>query len=443
MHFAKPDKYSHTTWLTWILITCSLILLVSCGRSSEQSSSDITTQFVPTATKLIAEQSSEINSTLPPPIPKNTIIASTVTATNTSTPIATVLPTTTIEPIFGPHEYPKGINPLTGLYVEDATKLQRRPLAIKISNYPRSVRPQSGLAAADMVWEHYAEGGTTRFTAIFYASETTRVGSIRSARLIDTTLTEMFGGALVASGMSDGTLERLRQKAWYPAVISNSTSFSCPPICRDSESANSVFVDTGAVWQTLDSLGLNTAPQLQGLAFQRSIPNGGESGIRLRVDYSREAHSEWRYNPDSGNYYRWAEISEEELGPHFDYNSKSQIAAENIVVLFANHVVDSTVPEDYASDGIHAAFATEIQLWGGGPALILRNGQAYSVKWVRMDSADITFLVDSDGNSLALHPGKTWFHTTGLGSETANQDGVWTITHKSPYDWGKLVLPTE
>ena len=444
MPFAKPNKYLHVTWITQLLIVLSIMLLVSCGREPDSPNPESAAQIVPTTSaKSISELSSEIDTTLPPPIPKDTIAAPIVPATDTATPTATLLPTATTEPIFGPHEYPKGINPLTGLYVEDTTKLERRPLAIKVSHYPRSVRPQSGLAAADMVWEHYAEGGTTRFTAIFYVGEATRVGSIRSARLIDTTLTEMFSGALVASGMSDGTLERLRQKTWYPAVITNSTSFGCPPICRESQSANSVFVDTSAVWQTLDDLQLNMTPKIQGLAFQETIPNGGQNAVRLRVDYSREAHSEWRYNPDDGKYYRWTEISEVDLEPHFDYNTKAQITADNLVVLFANHVVDSTVPEDYAADGIHAAFATEIQLWGGGPALILRNGQAYSVNWVRMDSADMTFLVDADNKSIALHPGKTWFHTTGLGSETADQNGVWTITHKSPYDWGKLILPTE
>ena len=157
MPFAKPNKYLHVTWITQLLIVLSIMLLVSCGREPDSPNPESAAQIVPTtSSKSISELSSEIDTTLPPPIPKDTIAAPIVPATDTATPTATLLPTATTEPIFGPHEYPKGINPLTGLYVEDTTKLERRPLAIKVSHYPRSVRPQSGLAAADMVWEHYA-----------------------------------------------------------------------------------------------------------------------------------------------------------------------------------------------------------------------------------------------------------------------------------------------
>jgi hypothetical protein len=46
--------------------------------------------------------------------------------------------------------------------------MDRRPLAIKVAHFPRRVREhQVGLSYADNVWEHYAEGGVIRFTAIF------------------------------------------------------------------------------------------------------------------------------------------------------------------------------------------------------------------------------------------------------------------------------------
>jgi hypothetical protein len=59
-----------------------------------------------------------------------------------------------------------------------------------------------------------------------------------------------------------------------------------------------------------------------------------------------------------------------------------------------------------------------------------------------MDSADMPFLVDPVNNSVPLRPGKTWFHTTGLSSESAQNGADWIITHHSPYDWGELILPT-
>src|SRR5258707_517658 len=57
----------------------------------------------------------------------------------------------------GPDQYPDNVDPLTGLEVVDATLLNRRPLAVKVSEFPRRVRPQDGLSYADLVFEHYAE----------------------------------------------------------------------------------------------------------------------------------------------------------------------------------------------------------------------------------------------------------------------------------------------
>src|SRR5690606_26865903 len=91
----------------------------------------------------------------------------------------------------GPYSYPPDVNPLTGLTISDPNVLNRRPIVVKVSNSPPLVRPQSGINDADLVFEHYTEVGVTRFSAIFYANAPTRVGSIRSARLIDYELTPM------------------------------------------------------------------------------------------------------------------------------------------------------------------------------------------------------------------------------------------------------------
>ena len=44
---------------------------------------------------------------------------------------------------------------------------KRRPLLVMIENHSDS-RPQSGLQSADVVYEAVAEGGITRFVAVFY-----------------------------------------------------------------------------------------------------------------------------------------------------------------------------------------------------------------------------------------------------------------------------------
>ena len=202
---------------------------------------------------------------LPPPLAPGATevaVADTLAASPTATkpaPAVTIMsvktrtpqPTAVVDALLGPLTYPANINPLSGMLVSDPAVLQRKPLAIKISNFPRYVRPQAGLAAADMVWEHYSEGGTSRYTAIFLGAAAERIGPVRSARLIDTTLVDMVNSALVASGTSKGTMRRLAPKPWFPAVITNLTGFDCPPLCMESIDANSVYTSTAALWQVL------------------------------------------------------------------------------------------------------------------------------------------------------------------------------------------------
>ena len=116
----------------------------------------------------------------------------------------------------------------------DATILDRRPLAVKVSEFPRRVRPQSGLSLADLVFEHYAEAGVTRMTAIFLGNDSPKVGSIRSARYIDLVLTEAYQAMLVSSGSSQGVLNALSRTPFFGRVIAEATGFNhCPPLCRE------------------------------------------------------------------------------------------------------------------------------------------------------------------------------------------------------------------
>ena len=102
----------------------------------------------------------------------------------------------------GPWDYPYGINPLTGLPYPNEQALERRNLIVKISNWPPKVRPQRGINQADLVYEYEAEGGVTRFAAIFRNNAPKQVGSIRSARLLDIELISMYAALLAYSGTS-------------------------------------------------------------------------------------------------------------------------------------------------------------------------------------------------------------------------------------------------
>lgn len=81
---------------------------------------------------------------------------------------------------------PKDVeSPINGvLYTKSQSEIfmNRRPLAIMVNNHV-DARPQYGLSEADIIYEAVAEGGITRFLAVFHANDADKVGPVRSARV--------------------------------------------------------------------------------------------------------------------------------------------------------------------------------------------------------------------------------------------------------------------
>ena len=104
--------------------------------------------------------------------------------------------------------YMDGINsPVNGLVMpSDANN--KIVIGIKNDNNVRA-RPQSGPQQADAVFEVLVEGGMTRFINIFYETDTTYHGPIRSARPTDPTVLRPLDGVLVASGATGGLIPEI------------------------------------------------------------------------------------------------------------------------------------------------------------------------------------------------------------------------------------------
>jgi len=371
--------------------------------------------------------STPVAPTLPPPA------VSTPTASVTDTPAPTAAPTAI--PIYGPDSYPENINPLTGQAVEPA-QINRIPIAVKITNFPVSARPQFGLSLADIVVEHIAEAGLTRFTAIFLQNDAAKVGAIRSARFIDAEVSPMFQAALVTSGSSFGTMDKLRRSPWFVEglwrLVSEESAYNCPPLCRETPNdINTLFINTEAVRQVLTTKttqGLGR-PALNGLAFSATTPSGTPI-TELYIRFSKSAQVSWRYNAESGRYNRWQEKEPEgELVLHSDALTNVPITTANIVLLQANHV-NNFVPEDFRDGG---NCGVEIQIWTSGPARVFRDGQMIEGRWVRDDSTGLRLrLFDNAGNPIALKPGNTWIDFVTLNAELENTAPTFKVTNKVP-----------
>src|SRR3989344_1535875 len=118
---------------------------------------------------------------------------------------------------------------------------KRRPLGIMVENH-LDARPQSGLSSADVVYEAVAEGGITRFLAIFYCKDASYIGPVRSARIYFIHLLEAYGGnplyAHVGGANTPGPADALgyiQDIEWSSHNDMNQFSVPFPYFWRDYE----------------------------------------------------------------------------------------------------------------------------------------------------------------------------------------------------------------
>lgn len=340
-----------------------------------------------------------------------TTVAGSAALAGTSTPVPTLTPAGMI----GPDSYPEGINPLTGLAVENPENLLLPPALVSITNFPVSSRPQAGLSFSPFVFEIYIGEGMTRFLAMFYGdfpqvpevanenntsgtnvgaiTDNTMVGPIRSGRLPYESLRKLYNGFLV---MSSGSSQ----------VVANLSQFS-NIYGSDADNINSAMIDVTKLEEIAqkNQKRLGTGG-LNGMSFQQEAPVGGKDAERIWLKYAYLNQINWRYDDESGAYLRYqdrADATNFELMT--DRLTDEPLAFENVVILFANHeVVTPTIID------IDLLYMRKM------PALLFRDGQMYEIFWTTKSGSyevqtgklrPIRFM-DAEGKEFPLKPGQTW-----------------------------------
>jgi hypothetical protein len=264
------------------------------------------------------------------------------------------------------------------------------------------VRPQSGLNSADIVFEHLAEGIYTRFTALYYGESPEKIGPIRSARLIDVEIPAMYDSALCLAGASIGVSRKLYGsdirprilRSWYPGYYRSG---------EEKPWEHTLYGDPDGFWEKLDELEENHAPELSTfMAFSSVPPDGGESAEYISIAYDTGTFVEWRWDAERQRYLRWADDE-----PIIDANDGAQVAAANVVTLFASHVYDVSICELQVEDQCLSP-SRQIQIWSQGFAAVYRDGKRYIGEWRRENREDMLTFYDTEGNPLPLAIGQTW-----------------------------------
>lgn len=327
-------------------------------------------------------------------------------------------PTPTLEPTRSPY------NPLTGLDVEDPGLLDRRPVMVKVSNYPAYGRPHAGLSYADIVFEYYIGYGQNRFLALFYGQDSTQIGPIRSGRFVDPQLVLLYSGILVYGSADEDTDAEINSKLGDYAI---SNLEATEPVFSGTETHSivGVFANSAELTSFATYIGLdNSAPDLPGMNFSSDVPNHGKYADQLNVLYNYYNRGEWRYDTGRGKYLRWIEYLEDEedteyeMIPLVDRVTGEQLAFSNIIVIFANHT--ELAPTRYLIDieGNNK----------GQKAYFFRDGQVFEGTWRAKNDMDPMEFLNDSGEPMQLKPGNTWIVIASMNSTFDEIDSaVWEM----------------
>ena len=305
----------------------------------------------------------------------------------------------------GPDQFPEGVNPLTGLPVQNSANLSLSPALVSITNFPTTARPQAGLSFSPFVYEMYIGEGMTRFLALFYGDypqkgqnsgitlADDKVGPIRSGRLPYESLRKLYNGFLVMSSGSSMVL---------PSLSSYNNVFG-----SDTNDINSALIPATKLEAIASSYsGRLKKDALTGLLFDSNAPASGQTANKVWIPFSYLNQVIWQYDPASGAYLRYQDNAD---GKTFiqatDRLNKQPLTYENVVVLQATHVAKAETLID-----VNLMYINKM------PALLFRDGKMYKIYWTTANGdyekrtgqlRPIRF-IDAQGNPFPLKPGQTW-----------------------------------
>ena len=284
--------------------------------------------------------------------------------------------------------------PLTGIAAGDI--VSRPALAVKIENDP-SVRPQTGLDQADVVWEELVEGGVTRFVAVYHSVVPDSVGPIRSVRPMDAGITAPLRGLIAFSGGQAGFVDQVAASGVQ--ILSMDKRADGFARSKARPAPHNVFGTPVTFWAQADAD--HSAPPPAQFAFARTAAAAsavvtGTPVATLSTVFSRSFTPHWTWSAADGAFLR-AEGGTPSLAP-----GGAQLRATNVVALRVQTRDTGTVDPSGTP-------VLESLMVDSGDAVVVTGGMQLAAKWSKASTGEPIVLTSAaDGSVLKLAPGNTW-----------------------------------
>lgn len=296
-----------------------------------------------------------------------------------------------------------------------------RPLGVMIEN-SLTARPQSGLSFADVIYEAIAEGGITRFLAVYYCQDAGIVGPVRSARTYFLDEISEYGSyplyAHVGGANTPGPADALGQivdYGWNTYNDLNQFSIGFPTFKRDEgrlghpvATEHTMYSTTTGLWKVGEKRGL-TNKDKDGESWDADfVPWSFKSDLAAanRPESQKISMNFWASQPDYNVVWTYDKATNSYLRtngdkPHLDNNTKKQLKPKNIIILF--------MKESRANDGYEGNLHELFKNKGTGDALVFQDGKELKAIWHKASRVGRTELTDSStGKDVKFNPGQIW-----------------------------------
>lgn len=267
--------------------------------------------------------------------------------------------------------------------------------AVVIENMVDS-RPPSGLDKASVVYETLAEGGITRFLALFpVGQEVKQIGPVRSARPYFVSWAEEYKPLFVHAGGSPQALDYLKTGK---ANVYDFNQFSHGGnfIRDDSRSApHNLYTDADKLYSGLrNSPGRDVAPTYTSWKFKDELP------LDQRVSPAKDIVVNFSSFSYKVNYTfdRVQNVYLRSVGEKAHVTRDGvQLAPKNVIVEFTKV---GLLPNEKQR--------LDITTTGSGKLLLFRDGTVTEGTWKKDTATARTRFLDASGNDLALNAGQIW-----------------------------------
>lgn len=282
---------------------------------------------------------------------------------------------------------------LDGVLVE-RERANKFPYAVMIENLS-TVRPQKGISLAGVVYETLAEGGITRFLAVFSGEEVKEIWPVRSARHYYLEWSSEYNALYVHVGGSPQAYEMISQ---FKIPVLNEISSDAIYFWRGLEGMpHNLYTSSELLEKAIADKKYEERmpPKYQSWKFkdEKKIDQRPEDEKFIKIGFFGDYAVEFKYDHQSNTYLRFnGGVS------HKDRLTDKQLVPKNVVV--------QKVPNERLFNDEKDRI--ELDVTGEGQVFVFRDGEVIEGKWRKKDRLSRTKFFDKNDREISLNRGQTW-----------------------------------